>query len=75
MSGALMQVLVGAGRAGGAGGVGRGMLVEFCPTSINACISCCKISLVLAGFVLDGGVDQISEPKWLGWPSKCSSLV
>ena len=42
------------------------------PTNINACTSCCRILLVLARFVLPGGVAQISEPEWLGWPSKHS---
>ena len=68
-SGALMWVWV------GAGGAGRGVLTEFCPANINACTSWSKMLLVLARFVLDGGVAQMSEPEWLGWPSVHSSLV
>ena len=53
----------------GVGGAGGGVLMEFCPTNVNACTSCSKMLLVLAGFVPDGGVAWMLEPKWLGWLS------
>ena len=59
----------------GVGGAGRGVLMEFHPANVNACTSWSKMLLVLARFVLDGSVAQMSEPEWLGWLSVCSSLV
>ncbi len=50
-SGDLMRV---AGVGDGFGGVEVG---GACPRSVNACTSCCKISLESVGLVLDMGAD------------------